>query len=97
MTATLPLGSKILTVGRFGQKMARVGNMCFPVWSAKVFEVTARKRDGKPIYRLVSCVGNTVSGRCVSDKFLATAKEYAAQEGLPFVSAVNHFDPVNPI
>ena len=97
MTTTLPLGSRILTVGRYGQKMAKVGRMCFPIWSAKVFEVTTRKRDGKPIYRLIECVGTTVSGRSVSDRFLAASKEAADKMGLPFVSGVNHFDPVRPI
>lgn len=86
----------VVTVGRFGSRMAKCGNqITVPVWAVKVYEARPRISDGKWTYRLSFIVpGTGRAGSRPSRSLVNTAKGYAFSNGLPFVAGVTYGDLV---
>lgn len=80
-------GDRVVSWGRYGIKCAnfRRGGVKFsiPVWSAKIYEATARQRDGQLYWRLVENFGPTLSGQTCAPGVIGHATEYAKESGLP--------------
>jgi hypothetical protein len=86
----------VVTVGRFGSRLAKCGNQIIvPVWAIKVYEGRPRKTDGKWTYRLKWTVPGTArAGSRPSRSLVNKAKGYAFDNGYAFVAGVTYGDLV---
>lgn len=96
------MGTKrVMTVGRFGTRMAGVGKLHFPIFAVKVYEYRVRKSDGVSTARLVETIEETATA-CdgePSRPLIEKAQEIARERGFPYVPGVVYgdVDPDEPV
>jgi hypothetical protein len=87
---------KIVTVGRYGQKIATVRRtgISRPIWAGKIYTVHTR-RDGVQTWHLSGYSSvPTRAGTAPSDKFVAEVRQWAEDNGLEYLPRVRHGDMV---
>lgn len=84
-------GSKVITVSRYGSRMASFGNgFKVPIWISSIYIAVRRKHDGILTWRLHQHLGTSTSGNNITKPMLKSAKIYAEKLGVDFVNRIRH-------
>ncbi len=83
-------GSRVVTVARDGQKMAK----CSRLWSVPIYctaiYTAVRRRDGLLTWRRTGSYSDGTAGRRPTGPMIDRATARAEELGVPFVSSVGH-------
>jgi len=90
------MNRKIVTVGRYGQKMAtdRRTGIRVPIWAGKIYTMHIRQ-DGVKTWHFDKYTGiKTRSGDHPSTKFIDEVEQWARKNGLEYIARVRHGDMI---